>query len=343
MSEKITLRHVAELADVSVATVSLALNDREGVSAQTRERVFDAAIQLGYIEEKAPEPEQISIRLLSPYDINGNQDISESGFYGRVLAGVEQECRRKNISLVYSGVEIDAYQSLVRWSNMSIDRGIDGFLLVGSMIPPRIESELAALGKALLLLNSYGRTSRYDAVYIDNFAGAYAAVSHLIENGHTRIGIVGSNERHLCHQSIFERRQGYFAALADHGIQQSYAVDGLFNRVHVKQDTVQLLRKNPQITAIFACNDNMAVGVVEAARQLNLTIPDDLSIVGFDDDPNYSTIIIPHLTTIRVDQPLLGALGVQMLLDRIAQPDQTPVYTTVTTSLIKRDSVKKIG
>ncbi|MEQ8674459.1 MAG: LacI family DNA-binding transcriptional regulator [Aggregatilineales bacterium] len=342
MSEKITLRHVAELADVSVATVSLVLNDREGVSQQTRDRVMDAALKVGYIEEKPPEAIQRTLRLLSPYDVGEPRENIDIGFYGRVLGGVERECRQQNISLIFSGIMIDPYQSLNEWPPMAVDADMDGFIIIGGTITPSLEAKLVQLNKPILLLNSYTKMALYDAVYIDNFAGAYAAVTHLIEKGHTHIGVVGSNERDLCHRSIYERRQGYLAALADHNIQHTYITNSLFKLDVAEEAAYQLLKDNPQITAVFACNDHLSVGVMDAARRLHLKLPDDLSIVGFDDDSMFSTIVRPSLTTMRVDQPLLGVLGVRMLLNRIENPAQTPIYTTVTTSLVERESVKDI-
>ncbi|MBI5959734.1 MAG: substrate-binding domain-containing protein, partial [Chloroflexi bacterium] len=166
------------------------------------------------------------------------------------------------------------------------------------------------------------------------------AVDYLIENGHSRIGLIGSLPD--AYPSIRERRKGYTRALKQHGIEPSYIENGPLTREGGYKATQRLLKRAPEITAIFACNDNVAIGVMNAAQDLGRHIPDDLSVIGFD-DIDLSQEVTPPLTTIHVDKMLMGVLGVRQLRDRIENPARTRLTTILSTQLIIRKSVRSLN
>jgi LacI family transcriptional regulator len=177
-------------------------------------------------------------------------------------------------------------------------------------------------------------------VVIDNINSAYAAVTYLIEHGHTRIGLIGSMPDG--YPSIRERRKGYMRALKHNNILETYIEDSLLNREGGYNATCALLRRAPEITAIFACNDEVAMGVLNAAREMGRTVPDDLSLIGFD-DIDLAQEAKPALTTIHVDKVLLGVLAVRHLKDRAEEPGRPAIVTAISTQLIVRESVRPLN
>ena len=130
--------------------------------------------------------------------------------------------------------------------------------------------------------------------------------------------------------------------MAERNIEEHFIEDGRMDRADVLDATVRLLRRSPGITAIFACNDYVAIGVINAIHQLGLRIPDDISVIGFD-DIDLASAVTPALTTIRVDKAFIGALAVRHLCDRAIDSSRATVKSLVSNSLIKRESVRAIN
>jgi LacI family transcriptional regulator len=141
--------------------------------------------------------------------------------------------------------------------------------------------------------------------------------------------------------SILERRQGYLAALKQHGITETYIENSNLLRPDAFQATLRLIERCPEITAIFACNDTVAMGVIDALRQLELAIPGDVSLIGFDDIDSAQEAV-PSLTTIHVDKVFMGTMALRHLRDRAEEPHRPALKTLVSTQLIQRKSVKRI-
>jgi LacI family transcriptional regulator len=174
-------------------------------------------------------------------------------------------------------------------------------------------------------------------VSIDNAQGAYTAMDYLISQGHQHIGLIGSWAN--CYPGINQRRQSYLQALADHGITQTYIEDGGLTSSMGYKTTQKLLQRFPEVTAIFACNDYSAMGAMRAALEMGRRVPDDLSVIGFD-NLMAAAESIPPLTTMNVDRLLMGELAVQQLLNRCQYPDRAPITILVRTELIVRQSVR---
>jgi len=131
--------------------------------------------------------------------------------------------------------------------------------------------------------------------------------------------------------NVLERREGYLRALRRHGILENYIEDSLLTREAVCDATIRLLQRAPQITAIFACNDNVAIGAMNAAHDLGLSVPYDLSIMGFD-NIDLAQDVRPSLTTVNVDKRMMGMLAVRYLLERLENPSNTPLTTMLRAS-----------
>ena len=346
MPTQSTLRDVANLAGVSMGTASQALNQRSNVLIETRDKVLDAAKTLGY-RARAYErngngfvhsaiPQLSVIGLLTKHDRGLPVDINP--FFSHVQAGVERECRARNLGLMYANIEVDQSNHPLAWPRMVSEHRIDGLILIGTSIENVIGGIKRKLNKPIVLVDSYAPNFPFDSVEIDNLGGAVEAVSYLIQHGHKHIGLIGSNP--ASSPDVLERRTGYLKALTQHRIAQHYIEDSLLHRTESYAATQQMLRTAPQITAIFACNDDCALGVLDAAADLGRRVPRDLSVIGFD-DIDLARELTPALTTMQVHKTWLGRLGVQQLVERVQHPDRPRLSVTVSTRLIERETVAR--
>lgn len=342
MVNSIRLQDVADLAGVSIGTASQALNYRPSVAPRTRARVIDAARSLGYPVKSPPEespPSELGvIGMLAKHDVGRPPEVNP--FYAYVQAGVEQACREHKISLMYANIEVDASNRPVAWPTMITEKRIDGLLLVGTFIEETVDRFKRRIDVPIVLVDSYAPNLPYDSVVIDNVRGASAGVKHLIDHGHRRIGLIGCND--ASPPGILERRDGYLETLRLHGITDTYIEpSSIVTKESGYEATQRLLTRAPHITAIFACNDLVALGALSAARDMGIAVPHELSIVGFD-NIDLAREVIPALTTVHVYRTWLGALGVHQLLICAQYPERPKVSISVSTKLIERDSVYRL-
>jgi DNA-binding LacI/PurR family transcriptional regulator len=337
MAELTTIQDIARQAGVSVGTVSQALNNKPGVSQETRARVLQVAESLGYQHKSriSVSPEALSTVGLVVKKSYSQESASVNPFYSQVLMGVARESQRQNMSMMYAEIETDGYSHARSWP--ALDQRIGGILIVGISIE---EPQLSGIyeKRPVVLIDSYLPGQGFDSVITNNAQGLFSAVQHLVEMGHRHIGLIGSIPG--AHPSILERRQGYLDALHYYGL-TSYIEDSNPDRQSAHDGTVRLLKRAPQITAIIGCNDQIALAATKAANELGLHVPEDISIVGFD-NIDIAAEVRPALTTVAVDKALLGVLGVQSLLNRYANPDYPAINTVVGTRLIQRDSVRAL-
>ncbi|MBI5928004.1 MAG: LacI family DNA-binding transcriptional regulator [Chloroflexi bacterium] len=336
MASRPKLTEVAELAGVSIGTASQALNNKIGVAPETRQRVLEAAQKLGYLQYSPsrfnPNISTVGVLMKHPKD---DPDIVNP-FYSYVLAGAERECQRHNLSLMYASIEVDEFSRALSWPPMLSEQQVDGLLIVGAFLEPTISQISEQAGLPIVLVDGYAYNNDCDRVVTDNVNGAFAAVNYLIDQGHRHIGLIGSDAN--AYPSIRERRKGYTRALKTHEISKQYIEDSILERESAYAATVRLLERAPQITAIFACNDDTAIACMKAAREMGRRLPDDLSVIGFD-DIDLAQEIVPTLTTIHVDKLLMGAMGVRHLVDRVRDPERASLTTSLGTQLIIRESV----
>jgi LacI family transcriptional regulator len=341
MSIGATLRDVAKQAGVSLGTVSNVLNNKGNVSAEVRTRVLSAVHALGY---KHPiHVANVSSISLSVIGVILKRDRPPAPitnpFYSHVVAGIDRECQRQNLSLMYANVDVDDLNRPNALPSMLTERQVDGIIMVGTFVEDTIHQVGKSVNMPIVLVDGYAPGSRYDHIISDNLMGAYQAVCHLIELGHTRIGLVGS--RPDDYPSIRERRRGYVKALRAANITEEFIEDSPLSKAGGFKAAVALLKRFPEITAFFACNDEVATGVLSAAREMGRSIPEDLSLVGFD-DIELAQEVSPALTTVHVDKVLMGVLAVRHLRDRAENLGRPALTTTLGTNLIIRESTRSL-
>lgn len=333
---KTIMQDIAKMAGVSPGTVSNALNNRKGVGKETKTKIIKIAEDLGYFDNRKKSEEKL-IRLII-YKKHGYV-VSDTQFFTALMQACENECRERGYELLVSQIihgENDKEQILKIIDNNKID----GILLLATEMDEADFKNFDNVNIPLIVLDSYFPTKKYDCVVINNLSGSYAVAKYLIDNGHTRLGILGSS-RNI---NNFEYRcTGFIKAIHDFNLNFNEedkillesTLDGSYR--DMKEYLLKNDRKLP--TAFFALNDIIALGAVKAMQEENIRIPEDISIIGFDDIP-FSSLSNPGLTTVKVYTNIMGKMSVRRLIERINDPDDISIKMEIDTKLIERNSVK---
>jgi LacI family transcriptional regulator len=339
--KRVTLSDIAEKSNVSLTTVSLVLRNKAGatIPSETRQRVLETARDLGY-HLKVPLDARRAVNQIGILLRAREDDLPLANpFYSHILAGIEAACRQNRFNLLSATLPVDDDNYPLERPRLLDGEHVDGLLLVGTFVDRTLDHLLGEKSVPMVLVDAYSESTAYDAVVTENYQGAYQAVSYLIEHGHRHIGILASLPR--AYPSIRERRRGYVEALQEHQVANTYFADCHLRREEAFAVTTHLLTQNPQITALFGVNDNMAIAAMRAAQTLGKRVPQDISIIGFD-DIDLAHLAIPALTTMQVDKINLGRTAVQTLINRVQAPDSPRVTVALRTRLIERQSVQDI-
>lgn len=344
MAKKVTMRDVAREADVAVSTVSQVLNNKPNVSVDTRQHVLEVAKKMGYAKDgllnKFYASSVSTIGLVTGSLVNGDSMLTNT-FFSEIIVNVERECQRNNVNLMYANIELDEHGHAHNMPPMLLNGLVDGAIVVGAFLEETLTDIYTRSGNNLILIDGYtSEKVAIDSVLIDNLQGATIAVTHLIENGHRKIGLIGSNIDD--YPGLAQRREAYCRTLKRYNIEETFIEESNLQSPVAYDATIRLMTKYPDITAIFSCNDEIAAkSVMVALQQLNYKVPEDVSIIGFD-DTDIASKSNPALTTIHVDRELMGIMGVRQLIERAKNPERSPIKTVVSTRLILRDSVKQL-
>ena len=329
--EMASTRKVAQQAGVSIGTVSRVLNNKPGVSESTRQRVLAVIHELRYALPKRfalPAVTHIGL-LVRPFP----QALLFNAFYGDVYHGVEQMCRDMRINMSLSTLDL-ADSSLGPLPVLLTDERIGGIILLGALRPEIVEGIAASVHVPMVLVDNWYLRCPWDAIMIDNLAGMSLATEYLIGRGHRHISLVGGP----VHPSIVERRAGYEQTLRERGLEPFVVQQPDMEPENGEAAVEDVLRARPETTAILCSNDSLAVGVLKRLRVLGRRVPEDISLLGFDDIA-LAQHTMPPLTTMRVDLKGMGRSAVELLLGRLNAPDRAPTKLLVGVTLIERASV----
>lgn len=329
-----TMRDVAEHARVSVTTVSHVINDTRPVSEELRQRVLQAMRDLGYQPNRLAR----SLRRGQTHTIGMIIPDTTNPFFAEVARGVEDTSFERGYSVILCNSDGNLDKELL-YTNVLVEKQVDGILFVAAGMSTERILELQRRNIPLVLIDRDLPDAAVDSVLTDNAHGGRLATQHLIELGHTRIACVtGPSEL----TPSADRVIGYREAL----IQSNLAIDGAlivkgdFQYASGYAAGTQLLGLADPPTAIFACNDLMAIGVVSAALQGGLRVPDDFSVIGFD-DIRLAAFANPPLTTIAQPKYEIGVVAVTLLLERMRTPDLGARRQVLDTHLLTRGSTAR--
>jgi DNA-binding LacI/PurR family transcriptional regulator len=338
MEERVTISNVAQKSGVSLATVSLVLNNKPGVASETRTRVMEAAESLGYPLKQASASSRGNQLSTLGMIVKTDSDYApyENPFYSRIIMGIEDGCRRNGIALLFSTLPVDAQNRPVEIPPLIYNEAVDGLLMVGAFVDEIVTSISGRHTPPIILVDGYSNTESFDTVISDNFRASYQEVEYLLSKGHQHIGLIGGEPE--AYPSLRDRRNGYLRALKEHEITETYIANFNINKSKGYDETIWLLKEHPQISALFCINDEVAVTAMRAAQDIGRNIPQDLSVVGYD-DIYLAVNATPPLTTMHVDTTAMGRAAVQLLSFRLDNPDTARMTLTITPRLVERESV----
>ena len=317
---KTTIKDVAKNAGVSISTVSRVLNNSAFVDELTKQRVILSAQELHYTPNQAARSltrsETKTIGLILP-GLFGE-------YFSEVLRGMDRIASAEDFDIMISGSK--SIGTKFEKSIRAMSGRVDGLIIMSPIIKSSLLREMIPVRMPAVLLNANEENSMFDTVNVNNSEGAFVSVNHLIRLGHKRIALISGVEESYDSQL---RRAGYRKAMMSNGLGQFIIeVNGSFTRMSGRVAAEELMSLQERPTAIFAANDAMAIGAMDAVQERGLRIPDDLAMVGFDDIPmsQYSN---PKLTTIRIALEQFGETAMRRILFAVREKGTLELQHTV--------------
>lgn len=332
-----TLKEVAKHAGVSITTVSRVMNDSSKVNPETLQRVRRAMQELGY------QPNRVAQRLRTT---SGQSKLLgliipdiQNQFYSSIVRGIEDVAYDKNYAVILCNSDEDHGKEKL-YLDVLQSESVDGIILPPIHQHGKVVKELIKSGMPVVCVDRKLSRERVDTVVINNEKGGYMAVEHLLSLGHRRIAILTSSPQF---SSFEERQRGYEQALRDHGLE----IDEKLIREgdprsseHARQLANELLELERAPSAIFATNNLMTLGLLEAVNENGLKIPDDISVIGFDDMP-WARAVTPPLTVIRQPGYEMGRRAAELMFQRIADPRREQVQIMMEPGIVLRESTSR--
>jgi len=330
----VNLKEIAKIAGVDVSTVSRALNDSDRVKPETKELIKRIAKQYNYVPDDIARglvgKKTYSIGVIIPEFINT--------FYAEIIEGLESIFSTEGYSMLFGKSDF-LPQNEIKYTNLFFRKRVDGIIAcaISKECMDYIKKQKREM--PVVLVDSFTYHQDFDSVSIDNAFGVQKVIEYLVQEGHRKIGFIGDKI------VTPERLNAYKSALNQLGIpvKEEYIRMGSERYEHGGYlRMMELLKLEDRPTAVFAATDNLAIGSIHAAKKAGLKIPDDISIVGFDDIMSSSYIEVP-LTTVLQPKFEIGKLSAQLLIERINKSDSKFIQQIVLKpELVVRETVAKI-
>lgn len=312
MNNKVSIKDIARIANVSIATVSNVLNGTGRVSVKTISKVNKVIQDLQYVPSASArslkDKNSHLIAIVVPFIEKGM--LQDNPFYWELVRGVENGARHHEVQVILVGIEDDEDFAFAR------QRHLDGLIVVGGYEQSKAYRKIIEMGIPCVFLDSHLTNPEFYQVDLDDEVGGYLGTRHLIGLGHKVIGVLtGKLEEGGVN---YFRYQGYLRAMKEAGLEVDPNL--IFEQASSIQGGYQAAQRigsfKERISAIFAFSDVTAMGLIRGLHDIGLHVPNDISVVGFDDN-FYAHYMIPSLTTIKQDVVGKGQIAVSMLLDQI--------------------------
>jgi len=338
---KLKAKDIAKKLSISPSAVSFALNNKPGVSEETRRKVLKVIEQMGYntnnILSKSALTHNRNIRFII-YKKHGLV-VSDTPFFSALIEGIDREARSLGYNLIVTYMD-EKKDNLMKILHIIKGTSPDGIMLLATEMTKEDLKPFKKLNIPLLLLDSYFESENLDTVIINNIEGAYKATCYLIELGHRDIGYLHSS---VWINNFDHRMAGFKKAINNKGLKLKEnlifclesTIDGSYKNMF------NILESKPKLpTALFADNDIIAFGAIKAMKEFGIRIPQDVSVIGFDDMP-FCEMIDPPLTTVMVYKQRMGMIALKRLVERIDEAPAETIRIEVNTTIVGRKSVIK--
>lgn len=328
-----TLRDVARKSGFSVTTVSRALNGHSDVNEETRKIIEQVARELNYFPNRMAQ--QLVTKRTNTIGLYSlDRETFQNQFIALLISGMMDEATTHDFNLLlFTTQRLQTAEELV---NQCLHRGLGGAVVSGLRIDEPWLKDLPNTDFPTVLVDVPLKGPRATYVSVDNVLGATQAIDHLVGLGHRAIGFINGHAGAWVSQ---QRLFGYKQALRKHGldIQEDYIFEGDFSKESGRRGAEHLLSAHPELTALFVASDLMAVGVLEQLQAMELEVPGQISVVGFDDQ-DFSMHVSPTLTTIRQDMYTFGRIAAQQLISMIEDNTYMPQHVDLPSVLVPRGS-----
>lgn len=333
--EQVTIKDIARILNVSASTVSRALKGSAEISKQTIELVKETAKRLNY------EPNKAALSLLHYKTRTIGVVVPNLGYsyFSVALQGIEEEASVRGYTVIASQ-SLESEEKEIR-NIIDMKRiGVDGILISLAQYSSRLNHLLDIQRQMpIVMFDRVSDNIMCSKIFVNNLTGAFSAVEHLIKIGCERIAYMGGPKDLLLSN---RRRDGYTMALFRHNkkIDQSLIVHSEFDHQFAEKTALKLLKRKDRPDGIFAVSDRVAIGAITAAKKLHLKIPDDIAIVGFNDEP-IASLISPSLTSVKQPAFEMGKMAAKLLIDEIESAGKFQFITkSYPTKLMIRKSTK---
>ena len=335
-----TIKDVAKMANVSIATVSLVVHNHKRISQGTKDKVLSAIEQLNYHPSHSARG---LVRRNSGnvgFILTDDHFLRTEPFYTHIFIGSEFEAHENELYVLLTTINSD-YNINNKLPRFILERNVDGLIIAGK-VPSLFIDQLSKYSFPIIFVDYSPSTKKYSGVMIDNVKGGELATEHLISCGHNVIAFIGGD---IEHPSIKDRFNGYKNAIEKAGLNVNNEIvdytEDYPGRPNGYNAAERLFSRSKNITAIFACNDAMAVGAMQYMKDNGIRIPYDCSIIGFDDVVS-DNAIDPALSTIRVPKMEMGTEAMKLMAQMIKNNSKECRRVLLPVDLIVRDSTKRI-
>jgi LacI family transcriptional regulator len=341
--KKVTMKDIAEKLNISINAVSLALNDKDGVSEKTKAEVIRIANELGYLKVSSSNNKDKSKNICILIESRYFRDVY---FYSKVIIGIENEARKNDYVIIVS--LLDKYTLEV--PTCITNKKVDGILIVGAINDNYLE-KILKYNIPVVLVDHASFKLPTDAILTQNFFGSYKATNYLLEKGHKKIGFFGEIDLTL---SFKERWLGYSECMRRFYNYDDKIINKLFKYSIIKDVEKYVFKKDykkisemilslEELPTAFICsNDDAALTLFNSLNSLGIRVPDDISIIGFD-DIELCSLVNPNLTTMRIEKELMGQKAVKRLLWRMENRNAHIEHIKLDVKLIERGTVKSLN
>jgi DNA-binding LacI/PurR family transcriptional regulator len=339
LTKNIKIKDVAKVANVSAATVSLVLNNKPGVSEETRQKILQitqSLINSTQSHFSTNDGSAKAIRFLKIIKHGHVLNRDHNVFIASYLDGLEAEARAKGYNLEVT--TIDTVDTAAIGAAIS-HPNIQGLVVLGTELTEMDMSAFEPFNLPMVFIDTEYEHLPFNFVDMNNLEAAYQIIKHFIDNGHSQIGLIKTNVET---GNFRLREQGFYNALQYYKMPLNrsfiFEVDSTFDGAY--QNMLQILKKSASLpTALFASNDIIAYGCIKAFKEFGLQVPGDISIIGFDDLP-LSALMDPPLTTMRISKKQIGRMAMKLLLEKIESSSSISSKIIIGSELVVRNSVK---
>ncbi|GBU09413.1 LacI family transcriptional regulator [Gammaproteobacteria bacterium] len=336
-SKIVRLKDIATLTGLSLATISKALNEKSGVSSINRAKVQNAVTELGF--RRLPSSKLIKSSLINISVITYSFSAFGNTFYEKILRAMIEEGQKHDLIIDVNLLEMSENAGEITEKYL-FRNGIPKAVIMLGIDDLAVLDKIAAINCPAILVNGIDPLMRFDSVSPDYYLGGFLATKHLLDLGHRDIIHIGAKRR----ITLDLRRQGFVSALNYAGIiynPDSHLIDiGHQDMSNIDKQAImqKLTQKNKnKVTAFFTVSDTVAMSLISTLSNNGFSVPDDISVIGFD-DLSVSAYCVPALTTLHSKRTIMGKKVIHMLLERAAYPEKEVCRVNIGVDLVERDS-----